>query len=592
MREISNIKCLYRKKEDQKDSPSYVVVGYVPLSCLTGQSSPLINLKSAKENFVFVSSPGEAPKQQVTPNTPITKQFIVLNQLKPNMKIVPSPTKTLPQHSVSNPPKKPTLLIASKRYVKIVRSPNKERLQLVTANTQKGSTATAVKLSIASKPNVKIVGSASKASSQVEVIPSSQIKRSKPVINLKLSKPHVKIVRSRIRGPKQPVISKSSFRDTRPSKCFCPACGQYVAETYLKTHIEAHDDNFDYFCRFCLTGFQYTKDRDAHIENEHNNFRYLCFPCNRVFKSRLYYMDHMDKHHPNPPAREFTCIKCLSVFSTRNNLKLHYRKHTIHQCDECGRVLASGELLKDHKLRHKGIKPVMCEECGKSFTNYKALDSHRKTVHAVDRPHACNICNKKYKTAIGLRSHAVSHSSVRPFQCDVCESSFKTKATLYAHKLKHNDTRPFSCPSCDKRFKTEMHLTTHLLTQGPDHDKTKFTCILCDQDFTSKFGLKGHMRRKHDVFTESITPSLRKKYSCEVCGKNLANVTNLADHRRIHTGERPFSCKICDKGFSSKRLLHEHRLVHIIDKPYSCEICDKSFKSKPSLKKHLVCHTR
>ncbi|NWI41908.1 ZN574 protein, partial [Picathartes gymnocephalus] len=49
---------------------------------------------------------------------------------------------------------------------------------------------------------------------------------------------------------------------------------------------------------------------------------------------------------------------------------------------------------------------------------------------------------------------------------------------------------------------------------------------------------------------------------CQECGKSFAIAVRLAEHRRIHTGERPYGCQECGKAYRSFSNLWKHRKAH------------------------------
>ena len=50
---------------------------------------------------------------------------------------------------------------------------------------------------------------------------------------------------------------------------------------------------------------------------------------------------------------------------------------------------------------------------------------------------------------------------------------------------------------------------------------------------------------------------------CRFCQKAFTSISNLVNHERIHTGEKPFKCELCGKKFTTKGNWRSHQLTHL-----------------------------
>ena len=90
--------------------------------------------------------------------------------------------------------------------------------------------------------------------------------------------------------------------------------------------------------------------------------------------------------------------------------------------------------------------------------------------------------------------------------------------------------------------------------------------------------------------SSSLSCAERRVYGCSFCPKSFARLSQLKEHLRSHTGEKPFSCATCGRRFTKHCNLVRHAVVHSGEKPYRCPTCAKCFTQSSSLKSHQRTH--
>lgn len=154
--------------------------------------------------------------------------------------------------------------------------------------------------------------------------------------------------------------------------------------------------------------------------------------------------------------------------------------------------------------------------------------------------------------------------------CQVCEKSLACAG--------EEQPAPFLCKVCGLGFQTSEELTGHSTIA---HIKLKpFECTICHKWFTQQGGVAQHAR----MHTGD------RPYPCSFCPKAFTQKSGLDQHLRIHTKVKPYRCVVCNKTFCQSVHLRQHMRTHTNVAPFQCVICDKRFKQSNHLNTHLKIH--
>nr|CAH7724011.1 unnamed protein product [Callosobruchus chinensis] len=373
---------------------------------------------------------------------------------------------------------------------------------------------------------------------------------------------------------------------------------------------------------------------------------YHCGHCGRAFKLKRQLRNHIQKKH---------------IFGSLGEHDFASQASSVLQLDESedieeNHVLsteASGfiETVKastsdDHSTRHA------CDKCGKIFSSLRNLGKHtrihvnhdslstHKEVRPVEKPYVCMECGMSFRHKILLTLHVEEHNKTtivvpyvclatkdkQEYKCQYCSEVCGSNQLLKTHVSENHKTRHV-CDKCGKvvttAFSLKNHLDTHERVKGErntdepveDERGSRYNCSLCSAYFRSESARRTHFERKHTSRVcdqcGKVLSSLETllthinfvhkgkvgSYVCQICQKRWRKKSDLRDHLRKHTGERPFACDVCFKSFKSKNNLKTHTKMHSktepetserSDKQYDCSICGRVFRSERGLKAHVV----
>jgi len=113
-----------------------------------------------------------------------------------------------------------------------------------------------------------------------------------------------------------------------------------------------------------------------------------------------------------------------------------------------------------------------CSICNKIFTKKYLLTAHKKEVHFIKQPFACQEpdCGKTFKNETALILHEKRHRGERSFICPIahCKKSFLFERALEKHLNIHATKETFSCPYCSYKNKRHDRVVKHMAALHPE----------------------------------------------------------------------------------------------------------------------------
>ncbi|XP_068236480.1 putative zinc finger protein 66 [Palaemon carinicauda] len=263
------------------------------------------------------------------------------------------------------------------------------------------------------------------------------------------------------------------------------------------------------------------------------------------------------------------------------------------------------------KKTRNNTLPYVCHvvNCGEKFLNSQGLDTHLK-LHLGVKPFMCNFCGKVCKTESKLKTHLASHANDDvKHVCDICERRFSSRSSLSKHKKMIHKPKPHICPECQCGFEERKYMAIHAKQA---HD-LEIDSECCNDDFllttadcsTDSKGTSSGDGNSKSFLEESVDPlaigdgdistretalpsiSHNQQDSHNIQEKPLEPIVELTV---VNRRDASINCEFCTSTFPSVAYLEQHMAVHVHDRTIACQHCSARYDNLEDLANHLKVH--
>lgn len=237
----------------------------------------------------------------------------------------------------------------------------------------------------------------------------------------------------------------------------------YISKTHLSHILPFKFDDEGLRCMVCLGPFDSFRTLIKHMHVHYRNF--ICPICDAGFVNKYALFYHTETHE----GASFVCDYCPKVLPTHLKKRMHEKtEHSdedkINKCSMCEETFSDYVKKRVHLASVHGIvaSATACQACDKVVASKKALLAHMKRVHLMEKPHKCDICDKKFHSTTCLKNHMVKHTGAKKFQCNICQKAYGRKKTLNSHMKTHDEDNHVKCEYCGQKFTQRYSLKCHI----------------------------------------------------------------------------------------------------------------------------------
>ena len=197
----------------------------------------------------------------------------------------------------------------------------------------------------------------------------------------------------------------------------------------------------------------------------------------------------------------------------------------------------------------------------------KALTPRKRRASQSDQPPSKTMAQMVAKKTVDMEREMPDEIQMYEkgdTYCKICKKELHTHQALVTHYGKHHENKSiYTCNECGKGFMRAEGHRKHVAGHNAAR-RIKCTDNACTQTFTTKLGLKAHIKLKHSGEKERI----KCKFSELGCEKTFTVKGNMTEHtvkcKYNPDGVTELFCDICKKGgfYMTKRILQHKRSCH------------------------------